>query len=149
MDYGHLLEHSFAVEAEDHHSSALGRLEYLADQIFDFTTYDGGMSRIFARKAVEVCEAITTKCTFQYIEKSVENYQWFLLMCNMPFFASRIDWGTSIRGAWWDPKPLSSCGLWDKRTQIDKLRFSYEEWDSFMLAVVEFAKPDMIGEVSE
>lgn len=143
MDYAHLLEHSYKVETEDHHSPESSRLEYLADNLFDFTTYDSEMSSIFAAKAVEVCEAITTRKSLEYIEKSDEHYQWFLLMCNMPFFASRIEWGTSIRGAWWEPKPVESCGFWDQQSQILKLSFSKEEWVRFMHAVAEFARPEM------
>jgi len=76
------------------------RLDFLGNVVFNFTTCDTKMSELFATKAVEVCEAISNKTTFDYIENE-DNYQWFLLMCNMPFFANMIVWGNSIRGAWW------------------------------------------------
>lgn len=148
MDYKNLLEHSFAVEQEDGATAPESRLEYLSRNIFDFTTYDGSMDVLFARKAVEVCGAISAKTTFDYI-KDQENYHWYLLMCNIPFFAERIEWGTSIRGAWWGAYPgkpieLASCGLWDGYQQLtDTLRFSDEEWAQFIQAIVEFATPEM------
>ena len=89
------------------------RLEYLGEYIFEFTTYDGETSELFAAKALEVCAAITRKETFDYI-RDRENYKWFLLMCNMPFFSQKIEWGASIRGCWWDDCKvikLSSLGI--------------------------------------
>jgi hypothetical protein len=141
MDYAQLLEHSFAVDKGNRDDASQSRLEYLSQNIFDFTTYDGEMDELFGRKAVEVCAAITNRTTFEYIEDS-ENYRWFLIMCHMPFFTPRLEWGTSIRGAWWDyrPVPLESCGLWNGDVQlVDGLQFSSDEWAEFMRAVVEFA----------
>ena len=117
------------------------RLEYLGNDIFDFTTYDGVMSAAFAEKAVEVCKAITEHATFEYI-KDEDNYRWYLLMVNMPFFASRIDWGTSIRGAFWDNEiTFQSCGLWDGEKQLhEELAFTLETWEQFMRDVVAFAQ---------
>lgn len=119
------------------------RLDYLGDFIFNFTTYDGELSELFAGKAVEVCEAITNRTTFEYI-KDAENYRWFILMCNMPFFAGRLTWGGSIRGAWWDNKPTSfdSCGLWLDGEQCTEIIMSESEWADFIRAIIDFAKED-------
>ncbi len=107
-------------------------------------TYDADASELFARKAVEVCEALSLKKTFAYIEKQ-EGCIWYLLMCNMPFFEHRLEWGTSIRGAWWgEPVSLCSCGLWtDGGEQIQELKFSPPEWGEFISAVVAFAAPEI------
>ncbi len=148
MDYKELLEHSYKVAAETFECAPESRLEYLGDHIFDFTTYDGEMSVLFARKAVEVCAAINNKLTFDYIEEP-EDYRWFLLMCNMPFFYPRLEWGTSIRGAWWGAMPgkqieFQSCGLWIGDEQLHQtINFSREEWEGFIAAVVEFAAAEM------
>jgi hypothetical protein len=147
MSYLKTLEDSFAMTSA-HECPPESRLAYLSENIFDFTTYDGAMSDLFGRKAVEVCAAITNGTTFDYIADQ-DNHRWFLLMVNMPFFAGRLDWGTSIRGAWWSAYPdkhfeFQSCGLWDGgEQQTGDLLFTEEEWKEFMRAVIEFAAPEM------
>ena len=148
MGYRELLEYSFKKQAEENITAAESRLEYLSRNVFDFTTYDGDMDVLFARKAVEVCDAITSRRTFDYIADAA-NYKWFLIMCNMTFFLTRIEWGTSIRGAYWSA-PLNgaivfqSCELWDGDEQlVDVMRFSVLEWESFIRAVIAFAEPEM------
>lgn len=116
--------------------------EYLGDHIFNFTTYDGEISARFALKALEVCEAITGKKTFEYI-KDTKNYEWFLLMCNMPFFEGKLEWGTSIRGCWWDDYSgieLETCGLFIDDKQVLKKKFNGEEWRAFIGAMRAFLK---------
>ncbi len=139
-DYYGILSHSFEIE-RGLECGAESRLVYLSDHIFDFTTYDSEMSEIFAAKAVEVCGAINDAKIFDYIANA-ENYKWFLLMCNMPFFAQRLNWGTSIRGAWWDYREhrLSSCGIWNGFEQVMELKFrDVDEWKRFIAAIVTFA----------
>lgn len=139
-DFLGILNHSFEIE-RDRECGAESRLVYLSDHIFDFTTYDSEMSEMFATKAVEVCDAINKAKTFDYIADA-ENYKWFLLMCNMPFFASRLNWGTSIRGAWWDhcEHSLSSCGIWIGDEQETELKFrDADKWKLFIAAMVAFA----------
>ncbi|WP_274644919.1 hypothetical protein [Pseudomonas serbica] len=149
MDYKQLLEHSFNTEKLHGECPSESPLVFLADHIFDFTTYDEGMSKLFASKAVEVCLAITKRTASEYVQDE-DNYRWFLLMCNMPFFAKRIEWGTSLRGAWWNPDrsmmmELTSCGFWIGDEQKHKpLRFNTEQWRGFMLAVGEFAASDFV-----
>jgi hypothetical protein len=146
LDYKELLQHSFEVEQGLIECGPESRLAYLSRDIFDFTTYDGSMDELFARKAVEVCAAITNRATFEYI-KDAENYRWFLLMCNMPFFQGKLNWGGSIRGAWWDAEKgfeLQTCGLWLGNEQLtEPLTFSPDEWKKFIAAVIEFAAPEM------
>lgn len=124
------------------------RLDFLGESLFDFTTYDNGMTELFARKAVEFIQAVNNRTTFEYI-KDQDNYQWYLIMANMPFFANKLDWGGSIRGAWW-ARPhqhrtieISTCDLWYHGEQLDTISFTLDEWTKFMAAVVEFAAPGM------
>jgi hypothetical protein len=143
-----LLEHSFETVKGYLECPPETRLAYLSEHIFNFTTYDGEKDEFFGRKAVEVCAAINDGKTFDFI-KDADNYTWFLVMCNMPFFAERLEWGTSIRGAWWAGRPgkpieFYSCGLWIGDEQlIDTLQFSTDEWKRFIAAVIEFAAPEM------
>ncbi|MGB3290950.1 MAG: hypothetical protein WBA83_16885 [Burkholderiaceae bacterium] len=152
MRYKALLEHSFATECDGSERGEMSRLEFLSLNIFNFTTYDSDMDELFARKAIEVCEAITDKTTLDYI-KSARNYEWYLVMCNMPFFVGRLDWGTSIRGAWWsvegDRELIRSCGLWDGDRQLTELCVSFEDWPRFIRAIIGFAAPERGGETGQ
>jgi hypothetical protein len=145
VNYLELLEHSYEMERHLSQNTPETRLEYLSENIFNFTTYDSEMSCLFGEKAVEVCTAINNGKTFDYIEDE-ENYKWYLLMCNMPFFANRTEWGCSVRGAWWGPLrvgtpiELSSCGLWIGDEQRTEWTFTREEWEEFISAIIEFAK---------
>jgi hypothetical protein len=123
------------------------KIDYICNQIMGIITYDCEQSEIIATKSLEVAEAITRKETYEYI-KNPDNYTWYLMVCNLPFFAKRIEWGTSIRGAWWkndwrDTKKihLNTCGLFmaDGEQETDWY-FTEDEWSEFILACVEFVK---------
>jgi hypothetical protein len=120
------------------------RLEYLGEHIFGFTTYESEVLEKMTKKALEVCEAITCKKTFDYISTSESN-EWYLIMVNMPFFCNRLDWGTSIRGAWWcyEMMEFRSCGLYDGDNQMtDTLKLDTENWRLFIAALLNFAEVD-------
>lgn len=140
-DYLRMLKDGHAETDSFGEGRPTSRLQYLADHIFDFTTYEDHMAELFAKRAVEVCAAISDRRTFDYIKASDEHRMWYLLMCNMPFFADRIEWGTSIRGAWWDyPLTLDSCGLFWQGGQVTApLKFERDEWEQFIEAVREYA----------
>ena len=139
QDYRRMLEEGLN---ESDLNEPLNRLEYLGDYIFDFKTYDAEMTELFVGKALEVCAAISGSKTFEYINDA-ENYRWFLLMCNMPFFARRLNWGTSIRGSWWDTSTpnateFNTCGLWLDGEQLTSLRLSTDQWQEFIAALLDF-----------
>lgn len=142
MDYLELLKRSHRIEiawtGED-----MSRLVYL-NHIFDFTTDDDNLDELFVKKALEVCEAISNRTTFDYIHKSDDHYLWFIAMCNMPFFVNKLNCGTSIRGAWWDHGDtdfhIKSTGLHDENEeQILELKLNRDEWKEFIAAMFEFA----------
>ena len=136
------------MEKKEGLSEPESRLAYLSVTIFGFTTYDDSLDVLYATKAVEVCAAITNRTTSKYIVDR-SNYEWYVLMCNTPFFSERIEWGTSIRGAWWSAQngkkiELESSGLWVDQDQLrDELQFSVDEWRLLITAVIEFAAPEM------
>lgn len=140
--YVALLERSYEETKSFGQDRDMGRLEYLADYIFDFTTYDSEIAALFATKALEVARSINDGATWAYFEGNPENYKWFLLMVNMPFFQGRLEWGTSIRGAWWvhEDTELDSCGLVDaKGEQVLLTKFNREQWREFIAAMSSFA----------
>ena len=100
--YKQILEELYKEEIEDGCVAPSEKLEYVGGHVFDFTTYDGGLDIIFANKMLEVIECIVNKTTFDYQNKSQEHYENYILMCNAPFLVGKLEWGTSIRGAWLD-----------------------------------------------
>ncbi len=143
-DYRRMLEEGHAEIDAFQGQGRTSRLEYLADNVFDFTTYEGEYSELFARKALEVCAAISDSKTLEYI-KEPENRLWYLLMVNMPFFADKLEWGTSIRGAWWGEPPhkkieFESCGLFLDGEQLrGPMEFTREQWQELVAAMLDFA----------
>lgn len=144
-EYLKLLEHSYAMHQNVLECPPTSRLEFLSQSIFNFTTYDSEKDVFFAQKAVAVCEAINNRMTFDFIADE-DNYTWFLVMVNMPFFSNRISWGTSIRGAFWDAglnKELFelevSLGVFEN-DGIPEPTFTLDTWKAFISAVIEFAK---------
>ena len=140
MNYLQLLNDGYAEDRQMSECPPESRVEYLAQHVFGFVTYDSAMDELLGARAIEVCRAISTRTTFDYI-KDAEQYRWFVVMCNMPFFATRVDWGTSIRGAFWQrgQPVLNSCGLFLGHAQVNSLEFAEGEWEKFILAVVSFA----------
>jgi hypothetical protein len=148
MNYLELLEHSYE-QAKQLPCPPHSRLAYLGDYIFDFTTYDDDMSAALAVMALDVCAAITAKKNFDYIQDEI-NYKTYILMCNMPFFADRLEWGTSIRGAWWDvhdnkPIKLNTSGLYIEGKQECDWAFSPLDWMAFINCLSLFAFDELNG----
>lgn len=146
-DYARMLQEGHAETNSFSGGEPASRLAYLSDHIFDFTTYDSEIAEEFARKALEVCRAISERKTFDYI-RDAANYRWFLLMCNMPFFYPRLNWGGSIRGAWWDTPThkqvieFDTCGLFLNGEQITELTFTVDQWREFIASVLAFGSEE-------
>lgn len=128
-------------ESEDREYS---RLEFLSDHVFNFTTYDSEISECFALYALKVCSAINNKTTFELI-KDEQDYKWYLIMCNMPFFQGKLSWGCSIRGAWWDAGVQTFrfddivCLFCKNDQEMSEMEFTIEEWSEFIEAIIAFA----------
>lgn len=142
MNYLQLLQESYSESQRgqasigDHNYT---KLEFLAENIFNFVTYENIVASLMAEKALEVCVAITTKSTFKYLE-SDEGNLWYLIMVNMPFFEDKIEWGTSIRGAWWEYGGISleDVDLFFEGEQLTNLNIPSEEITNFVEAMLIF-----------
>lgn len=77
------------------------RMAWIGERLFGFCTYEEEFCAEMTRRALDVADAISNRYTFEYINND-ENHRWYLLMVNMPFFENKLEWGTSIRGAWWE-----------------------------------------------
>lgn len=123
---------------ESEHDEQFFKLIFLSVNVFDFTTYDSGIDQEFSRSMLEVIWVILNKKTFEYIEDE-NRYRNYLIMVNMPFLKDKLEWGTSIRGAWFryssyqhqkDKKMHAYCG---------EIEYSYEELTEFMWAIIEWS----------
>lgn len=152
-DYLNVLEESFDTQLEVYGEKRSSKLVWVANAIFDFNTYDDALDEEFAIIALEVAQAITKGKTFEYIEDETR-YKNYVLMCHIPFFANRLSWGSSIRGAFWD---CWVCGenkgdyfsLDSPYLKIDEdfntiMTFSREEWKMFMEALFEFCEKEAL-----
>jgi hypothetical protein len=104
-DYTQLIESWYKDAIESDCVAPESKMEFVGNHIFDFTTYDSELDAKFAMRMFEVLIAIYTGTTFEYHGQSEEKYENYILMCNMPFLDGRLEWGTSIRGAWIDKYP--------------------------------------------
>ena len=77
------------------------KMEYIGHVIFNFTTYSNSIDELFAALMMPVIRCILEKKTFEYQEDRSQ-YINYLHMVNMPFLVNKLEWGTSIRGAWFD-----------------------------------------------
>lgn len=99
--YSQILDEAYA-ESKGYECSPSTKMEFVGDTIFDFVTYSGEMDKLFASRMIEVIECILSGNQFEYQAISDENYVNYITMVNMPFLIDKLDWGTSIRGAWFD-----------------------------------------------
>lgn len=148
MDYLKLLDNSYEQIKYFQGYTPMGKLEYLADYIFDFTTYENTVSSMMAKKCLEVCKAISDRKTFEYI-KTEEGNLWYLIMVNMPFLEVKLEWGTSIRGAWWNlygtkTFTINSCGFFEGPEQINEITFNEKQWTEFIEAMIQFSSTELM-----
>lgn len=90
-------EEQAGYEGED-----LDKLSFLGDKVFDFTTYELGVSKLFGERMLAVIRCIYERRTFEFMNLSEEHKTTYLLMVNMPYLHGKLEWGTSIRGAWFE-----------------------------------------------
>lgn len=112
------------------------KYEWAANHIFDLTTYDGDLDEKFVKDILEVCEVIADRYNYEYIGNK-DNYIKYILVCQLLDNFKWIDWGTSIRGAWFDngddPKViLEELPFFQKNEKTGK-------WDCYKIEAVPFS----------
>jgi len=75
---------------------------WLVEEYFYLTTYDDDISQEWGDAIIEILGVINDDNNFDYIDSSEENYKKYLMVANLLEREQLIDWGTSIRGAWFD-----------------------------------------------
>lgn len=108
------------------------KYHWAATMIFDLVTYDDDLEELFVKKIIEVCRAILDGKTFDYISGHGENYRTYIIVCNLLNGWQWIDWGTSIRGAWFQD------GQNSRHLMLDDGSYSVPFTADNMRALVEF-----------
>lgn len=141
MSYLEQLEYNYA-ESEKMNEYSNSKLEWLGEFLFDFIAYDPEITELFSKKMIEVCQVITDRKTFEYQENE-DNYLWYMIMVNMSFLQNKLNWGTSIRGAWWGiydsfvvPHGILSFDYNHSDTTIHGL----ENWNNFINSLSVFTQ---------
>lgn len=102
---------------------------FLSDYIFDIATYDDAMSLGFGEKIFEVMKAINEGKTFDYIGDG-KNYRSYIIVCNLLDKFDLIDWGSSIRGSWFNGNNIichAGCCKFDGTVIYENPKISIEE----------------------
>jgi len=101
MNYKERLQEAYEeyIESPAYPEQVTTKLDWVSENIFEFTTYDDEISIEFGQQMVDVIKALLNVKTYDYIK---DNYKTYLYMVNMPFLRDKIEWGTSIRGSWID-----------------------------------------------
>lgn len=152
MNFKKILKESYNNYVEQYGDSSgdISKEEFLSSEVFQLTTYDSEMDHLLVEKIMDVVMAIHEKKTFDYIEDE-DNYKWYIICVNLPWFKDKLEWGTSIRGAWWEYFAEKTEGWpYDRITQIGS-GFLYidgkqseisianrEDWNNFVNALIEF-----------
>jgi len=141
MKYLQLLRNSYAAACRHNEWPPQDHLDYIGEGIFGFETCNSRMSSLFAQKALEVCETLTAGSVTDYI-KDEDNYLWYLIMRNMPFFMSKTNQVGSPSTAGWDSEIILQCGgLWNGDEPMDEeFTFTIQTWTEFLSDVSEFAR---------
>ena len=110
-------------------NSEPSKYQWAASRVFDLTTYDRALDELFVKDIIEVCKVIIERRNFEYI-KNRDNYIKYIAVCQILDRFNWLEWGTSIRGAWFEVDirhtQLNSEPVNYSRYIIDEL----EWWDS-------------------
>lgn len=124
----------------------INKLQFLGNRIFDFITYDYMADELFAKKTLEVIECILNRTNSHY-QKSRENYINYMYIVNTPFMRDKLEWGSSIRGAWFDDHGHDSESAEDRVYLLTHdWRIAKSEINHFMKQLLEWVAE---GELEE
>lgn len=86
---------------------------WCAYRVLELSTYDEELDELFVKKFMEICNAILSRNNGMYMENR-HAYITYIIVCQLLEKNDWIDWGTSIRGAWFDvgknAKPILDFG---------------------------------------
>lgn len=117
------------------------KYEWAASEIFDLCTYDGDLDERFVKTILEVCKIILENRNYEAIRDD-NFYPKFIIVCNLLDHKKWIDWGSSIRGAWFqedrDNKPILQYNIKEYGYDSDILPFSIDN----LKALIDFIEKE-------
>lgn len=119
------------------HEDEYDKYEWAANYIFDLCTYDAELDEKFVKAILEICQVIIDKENFYYIYND-KNYTTYILVCQLLNNFQWIDWGTSIRGAWFENYRDGRKVILEDIGKIDGVPFSIDN----LKALIEFMKEE-------
>ena len=104
-------EYSDMIDSQGGHLEGLDLLyAYLANDIFDYISYDDDLDIEMGKKLYKTIDAILMEEQEKLIESDF--YEDYIMCLNiMRFGCDKINWGTSIRFPWFE---YDEEGYWDK-----------------------------------
>lgn len=95
------------------------RRDFIVEHLFGLTTYDTHLTTIFNNTITEVMRVIYERGNFEYI-KDEKNYIKFILVANILDEHNMINWGSSIRGCWFDfGEAIEFSALGDEKFMVE------------------------------
>ena len=94
------------------------KYQFLSNLVFGLGAYDDEIEEKWGKAIFEVMCAIRDRKTFEYIDIDDTHYERYLLVCQLLNQNNWINWGSSIRGAWFEDT------LHDQKIMLDMLGVS-------------------------
>lgn len=118
----------------------ISKSEFISKDIFNIITYDEGLTIDIANDILEVAEVIAKRQNFEYI-KDESNYKKFIIVANLFYKNGLIEWGTSIRGCWFDFEGIYKMAMGYKRAEWS----NYKDLnDECICKLIEYFRSDKI-----
>ena len=111
--------------------------EFIAEDIFGYTTYNGSISDIIANNLLEVIDVISKNQSIYFVRRSREHEFRFIMLVNNKVLYPMLEWGTSIHSAVFNTKAHTIT----LENRI-KIRIQKGELGFFMEALLAFAKEE-------
>ena len=115
MDYLELIKKEY----EQNYLDYLTKYIFLSE-LFSFAVYEADIEKQMVKDMVEVLRAILNGETNEYI-KSPSRHKKYIHMVNTPFLYDKLNWGTSVRGAWLDDGKGYYIELLDIEIEVGEL----------------------------
>lgn len=130
--------------AIDFNNEVITYLEVVA-QMFNITAYDSEVERQLGMTILEALNSVATRTTFDYQAASPDNYLSYLIAVNLRDVGNLLNWGGSIRGAWFEA-PKGGWNVSEHLSPADSdsvseiVLHNQEEMNDFIIKLYELVK---------